>query len=157
MLRTKNKKDCNHATCEAGKCRRLKAKKRVKQLVPLPKLLKKAEKLCNEFIRARDQYKACVSCGSDKGCQAGHYIPVGKSSYLRYDERNIHLQCIYCNKYQHGNPITYRIELRKRIGDFELEKLERDFIENPMYKWTREALQAVIEYYSEKLKVLKAA
>lgn len=148
MLRTKNKRSCNHATCE-GKCRRLKAKKRVK-LVPLPKLLKKAEKVCNEYIRLRDQNKPCISCNSENANQAGHYISVRQSSFLRFDERNIHLQCAGCNCWKHGSPITYRIELRKRIGDLELERLERDFIENKMYKWSREALEGVISYYTDK-------
>jgi hypothetical protein len=141
---------CKHPTCN-GKCRRIKAKKRVK-LIPLPKLLKKAEKICNEYIRLRDQGKACISCNSDLANQAGHYISVRQSSYLRFDERNIHLQCPGCNCWKHGSPITYRIELRKRIGDYELERLERDFIENKMYKWNRAELENVISYYTGKLK-----
>lgn len=133
--------------------------KKVKRarLVPVPKLLKKAEKVCNEYIRLRDQFKACISCNSDNANQAGHYISVRQSSFLRFDERNIHLQCAACNCWKHGSPVTYRIELRKRLGDLELEKLERDFIENRLHKWTRQALENIIDYYSEKLKELKAA
>src|SRR5687768_5438303 len=111
-----------------------------KKLTPIPKLLKKAEKVCNEYVRIRDEGKACVSCGSDYANQAGHYISVIQSSFLRFDERNIHLQCAGCNCWKHGSPITYRIELRKRIGDFELEKLERDMIENRLKKWSRSEL-----------------
>jgi hypothetical protein len=147
-------KTCKHPTC-ANTCRRVKKSKRVK-LTPLPRLMDKAQKLCNEYIRLRDQGKPCISCNSEQANQAGHYISVRMSSFLRFDERNIWLQCAGCNCYKYGSPITYRMELVKRIGEFEVERLERDFIENKMYKWNRQALEEVISNYSEKIKALKA-
>jgi hypothetical protein len=65
--------------------------KKKSKAIPLPKMLEKAQKVVNEFIRLRDQDQPCISCGKE-GNQAGHYIPVNKSSYLRFDERNINLQ-----------------------------------------------------------------
>jgi hypothetical protein len=127
------------------------------KLTPLPKLLEKVQKLVNQYVRIRDEGKPCISCGSNAANQAGHYIPVNKSSFLRFDERNIHLQCAGCNCWGHGNQVSYRIELRKKLGDFELEKLERDYIENRVHKWTRGDLENLISFYSDKLKQLKAA
>jgi hypothetical protein len=127
------------------------------KLTPLPRLLEKVQKLVNQYVRIRDEGKPCISCGSNAANQAGHYIPVNKSSFLRFDERNIHLQCAGCNCWGHGNQVSYRIELRKKLGDFELEKLERDYIENRVHKWTRGDLENLISFYSDKLKQLKAA
>jgi hypothetical protein len=127
------------------------------KLTPLPKLLEKVQKLVNQYVRIRDEGKPCISCGSNAANQAGHYIPVNKSSFLRFDERNIHLQCAGCNCWGHGNQVSYRIELRKKLGDFELEKLERDYIENRVHKWTRGDLENLISFYSDKLKQLKNA
>lgn len=120
-------------------------------------MLKKAEKVCNEYIRQRDKDLPCISCASENANQAGHYISVRLSSYLRFDERNINRQCAGCNMWKHGNPIFYRRELVKKLGEFEVEKLERDAIENRLKKWTRSELQEIIEYYLEKLKHLRAA
>lgn len=127
------------------------------KLTPLPKLLEKAQKIVNQYIRERDKEKPCISCGSNLANQAGHYIPVNKSSFLRYDERNIHIQCAACNCWGHGNQVAYRIELRKKIGELELEALERDYIENKVHKWSRSDLEEIIEYYNDKLKQHKAA
>lgn len=120
--------------------------KRVK-LEPLPKLLKRTEAIVNAWVRRRDEGKPCVSCGGYHKLQAGHFIPVGKCSYTRFDVNNIHGQCGGCNGPGSGNLIPYRIELRKRIGDFALEKLERDFIENRCHKWSRTELNEIIEKY----------
>jgi hypothetical protein len=167
-------KQCNHPCC-GPECRKIKPKKprtpikkstmkkvktdkskRVK-LIPLPKLIKLTEAIVNEYVRLRDKDKPCVSCGGYHILQAGHFIAVGQSSFLRFDIRNVHGQCGGCNGPKRGNVLHYRIELRKRIGDLELEKLERDWIENKYYKWTRDELNSIIEKYSLEIKQLKAA
>lgn len=69
------------------------------------------------FIRVRDthleddgiRYGNCISCqrriALTEG-DAGHFI---KATYLmhRYDERNVHLQCRYCNRFLDGNQAEY--------------------------------------------------
>lgn len=133
-------------------------KGRVRQkLTPLPKLLKKAETVVNAYVRVRDADQPCISCGGWHTLQAGHYIAVSKCSFLRFDERNINGQCGGCNGPLRGNEIKYRMGLRKKIGDLELEALERAFIENRCHKWSRSDLETIINFYSDKLKTLKAA
>jgi hypothetical protein len=150
-------KPCRHPLCpDSGPCKKAKGTKKeakVKRvlLTPLPKLLKETEALCNRYIRLRDAGKPCVSCGNYTTLQAGHYIAVKQSSFLRYDEFNIAGQCAQCNKWRYGNAIPYRIELRKRIGELELERLERDFIENKRHKWGRQELEEIKEYYRNKI------
>lgn len=143
----------NHQYLRSDRKVGLKPKK--EKLIPLPRLLKLTEAACNRYIRLRDEGKPCVSCGSDKANQAGHYIAVNLSSFLRFDEFNINLQCPGCNLFKHGNPVAYRIELRKRIGEFELERLERDFLEKKVHKWSRQSLMDIKEYYEQKIKTLE--
>lgn len=85
------------------------------KLTPLNELLKDAEREVNQFIRNRDKKLGCITCG-DKVTDAGHFIPVGENSALRFEELNIWGQCINCNRHKDGNRKVYRIELIKRIG-----------------------------------------
>jgi len=126
-------------------------KKKATKVVPIPKLKAKAQELCNKYIRLRDAGKPCISCGSDKANQAGHFIAVNQSSFLRFEESNIHLQCSYCNCHLHGNQIAYRLNLIKKIGEAEVNRLEADYMANKVYKWTREELEQIIEHYKEKI------
>lgn len=131
-----------------------KKEKRVK-LIELPKLVKQTQEVFNRYIRLRDAGKPCISCGGYHTLQAGHYIAVGQSSYLRFNENNAAGQCGGCNGPKYGNPIPYRIELRKRIGDLALEQLERDFLENKRHKWTRADLEGIKEKYLQKIQELE--
>jgi len=156
-------KKCKHPTC-SNECRRevkpkkvyilkkVSDKKKVKKIkcVPLPKLKEKAQKVFNAFIRERDKGMPCISCGSLNANQAGHYFPVGRFSALRYHPDNCHLQCAGCNCYAYGNQAMYRIGLVKRIGVLAMEALEREAIETPVRKWTREELMLIIDTYKPK-------
>lgn len=87
--------------------------------------LRDAQIAYNAWIRARDDGKPCVSCGSFTGKKnAGHYRSVGSAPELRFEPMNCHLQCEKCNSYLSGNLINYRIELIKRIGLDNVEWLE---------------------------------
>lgn len=84
----------------------------------------------NAYVVARDRAKGlgCVSCGTHDGKpQAGHYLSRGARPGLRYDERNLWLQCYRCNVELSSNAIMYRIELVKRIGAQAVEELEQDY------------------------------
>ena len=51
----------------------------------------------------------CVTCGKSfhwKETQAGHFVH-GTSSLSWLDERNVHVQCIRCNKFLHGHLTRY--------------------------------------------------
>ena len=88
------------------------------------------QKDVNAYIVARDRAKGygCISCGTHNGKpQAGHYLSRGARPGLRYDERNIWLQCYRCNVELSSNAIMYRIELVKRIGAQAVEELEQDY------------------------------
>ena len=79
---------------------------------------------CHRYIRKRDEGKPCVSCGKYTTLQAGHFYPAGKYGSLKFDERNINGQCYQCNIYGSNHTgAAYERELRKRIGDEEVETL----------------------------------
>jgi hypothetical protein len=116
------------------------------KLVSIPKLLKKAEKIFNAWIRKRDEGNKCISC-ENLGNQAGHYFPVGYSG-VRFDEINVNLQDAYCNCYAYGNQAMYRIGLVIKYGEGAVRDLEKRAIETKYKKWSRPELQEIIEKYS---------
>jgi hypothetical protein len=118
-----------------------------KGLIPLPKLLKKAEKIFNAYIRKRDEGLRCISCDRP-GNQAGHYFPVKGYSSLRFNEYNVNLQCPVCNLYQHGNQAMYRIGLVDKIGEEAVKELEKLAVTERVKKWTRSELEEIIKTYT---------
>lgn len=113
-----------------------------------------AQKLFNQFIRLRDKDLACISCGTRNDIQyhAGHYKPAGGFSYLRFDENNVHKQCVRCNSHLAGNLNNYRPALIEKIGLAEVERLEQP---NQIKSWTVEELQEIITKYRAKIKELQ--
>lgn len=115
--------------------------------------LRDAQIAYNGWIRARDDGKPCVSCGSFTGKKnAGHYRSVGSAPELRFEPLNCHLQCEKCNSYLSGNLINYRIELIKRVGLDKVEWLEGH---HEPKKYTIPELKAIRDEYRLKLKELK--
>ena len=108
-----------------------------------------AQKLFNQYIRLRDKELPCVSCGTTNDIQyhAGHYKPAGGFSYLRFDENNVHKQCVRCNSHLAGNLVPYREALIQKIGLDEVERLEQP---NQIKAWTVEEYQAIIKTYRQK-------
>lgn len=96
--------------------------------------LRELQAAFNAWVRQRDAGKPCISCGRyGQDMQAGHYRSVGSSPGTRFTPNNCWLQCRQCNLYQHGSPISYRINLIKRIGLEAVEELEK---EHPPLKLT---------------------
>lgn len=117
-----------------------------KKAVPLPKLLSKAQKVFNFFIRNRDKDKGCISCGNQI-TEAGHYYSQGHHSALRYNEVNTNGQCTRCNKWMHGNLINYRHGLVKRYSQKQIDILDSIGTRNPVKKWTQFEIEQIIEKY----------
>ena len=76
-------------------------------------------KLDEEFqamIRARDSDRRCISCGERPVENAGHFIK-RKPLATRWDVRNVHGQCIFCNKFQDGNLFQYGMAIKRKCGE----------------------------------------
>ncbi len=111
-----------------------------------------ATKHFNKFIRERDLFKPCISCGKSGDAnflQAGHYLSGGHHPGLKFNEHNTNGQCVKCNMYLSGNLINYRIGLIKRIGEDGVKSLEDKaaIFKRTGYKWDRFVLIAIIEKY----------
>lgn len=136
----------------AKKLEKAETKAKLEEHKPLSYWLKKAEAACNEYIRARDP-DVCISCGVtySSAWQAGHYIAVGANSTLRFNEDNIHKQCIQCNMFKGSNATPYRIGLLEKLGAERVEWLESW---HAPVKMTRAAAEEVTAHYRAKLRAL---
>lgn len=126
----------------------------------LPELLKEAQKEFNAYIRLRDAGRPCICCGATPAGEAlrggdvdaGHYRSVGSAPHLRFDERNVHSQRKYCNRYGAGRAVDYRIGLIARIGLEAVEALEAD--QEPR-KYTRDDVRSIRDTYRARVRALK--
>jgi len=141
-----------HTSKEKDKRDRKEYREKKEALKTRSEWLKEAQVIFNRFIRMRDAHLPCVSCGQHRiSYDAGHYRSVGAASHLRYNEDNVHKQCVHCNQHKSGNAIDYRINLIKRIGLERVEKLESC---NETVKYTIEDAKEIKKLYNLKIKQL---
>ena len=138
---------------EKAKRERKEYRKRKDELKTRSEWLKEAQVIFNRYIRLRDAELPCVSCGQHRNSyDAGHYRSVGAAPQLRFNEDNVHKQCVHCNQHKSGNAVEYRINLVKRIGQDKVEYLESC---NDPVKYTIEDAKEIKRLYNEKLKELR--
>ena len=109
----------------------------------------------NKYIRLRDKGKPCISCGRPlrEKYDAGHCYSVGAYPNLRFNEDNVHGQCVACNQHKHGNVSEYVINLPLRIG-LERYELLLDKRKEPQ-NYTVSDLKELIEVYKTKIKKIE--
>lgn len=129
-------------------------KLKLDKLKPLSQWLREAQAACNAYVRERDKMLPCVSCGRfhSGAYDAGHYRSVGAAPSLRFDEANIHRQCVPCNQHRSGNIVEYRIGLLQRIGQAELDRIEGPLL---VVKYTIDDAKRIKAYFVSKLRELK--
>jgi hypothetical protein len=112
-------------------------------------LIKIAVRHFHLYIRNRDQGKPCISCSKKTKLQAGHFYSAGKHPQLRFNEDNVHGQCLSCNYYMSANLLNYRINLIDKIGMDRVYDLEQtvELSKKQSYKWDRFELVDIIEKY----------
>ena len=114
---------------------------------------KLAQDACNAYVRERDIWENCISCGSYNGkMNAGHYLSAGAHPELRFEEDNIHKQCERCNSSLSGNIVRYRPALIEKIGTERVKWLEGP---HEMVKRSIEDLVEIQKHYKAKLKELR--
>ncbi|WP_024180713.1 recombination protein NinG [Escherichia coli] len=123
-------------------------------LKPRSYWIKQAQQAVHAFIRERDRDLPCISCGTLTSAQwdAGHYRTTAAAPQLRFDERNIHKQCVVCNQHKSGNLVPYRVELISRIGQEAVDEIESN---HNRHRWTVEECRAIKAKYQQKLKDLR--
>lgn len=128
-------------------------KKKKKKLKSLSSLTKEAQVVFNAYIRKRDSegdWFRCISCGQTlpiKSMQAGHYIAVSRSRFLRFNKNNVSGECQGCNNFNPSHLIGYRANLILKIGSSAVADLEYHDKHRTPHKFTRGELQELIERY----------
>lgn len=111
---------------------------------------------CHKFVRKRDEFKPCISCGTsyNTNFQAGHFYKAQLFSNLKFNENNIHGQCPQCNLLKEGNESGYRVGLLQRYGQGfvnNLDSLAQHYKKN-VFSWEREELEEIRNYFKLKNK-----
>jgi hypothetical protein len=123
-------------------------------LMTIQDYVKLAQQVFNKYIRLRDAGNVCISCQKKPlKTNAGHFYNANNHWSVRFDERNVHLQCEHCNTYLSGNLIYYRENLLKKIGIEEFENLSDEAMKTR--KFTIEELKEIISTYKKKIKELE--
>lgn len=112
------------------KCEFTRLKQKQKNYKPIKIKRNLEQEKVNKDVRERDKDKPCISCGKFIQLEAGHFIPISKSRKLRYDLRNIHGQCGWCNRFLNGNYQEYKLGLIQRYGLEFVENLENVDLKN---------------------------
>ncbi len=120
-------------------------------LMTVQDYIKLAQQVFNKYIRLRDAGNVCISCQKKPLKEnAGHFYNANNHWNVRFDERNVHLQCEHCNTYLSGNLIEYRSRLINKIGIEQLTLLELEA--NKTRKFTIDELKQIINKYKLKIK-----
>lgn len=132
------------------KMRRMERVEMKDKLKTLQHRLAAAQIAFNSYIRIRDKWKPCVSCGTPPtehgrggSRDASHYLARGSTkggSLRRFDPLNVHAACKKCNRFLSGNMVPYRVELIKRIG---LERVEAIENTNEVKRWNHTDLRRI--------------
>lgn len=118
----------------------------------------KAWDMFSKYIRLKEvdqnEMVSCYTCGTKKHWKevhAGHYIAKSLSLALRFDERNVHPQCVACNQWRHGNLAQYALALKREYGEGILEELDRDRRMGEGFKIYESGYREIYEKYKEKV------
>lgn len=111
-------------------------------------------KVFSTYVRLRDN-GICFTCGTRKHykqMQAGHFI----HNVLDFDEKNIHAQCVACNKFRHGMGQEYAIRIVQKYGHEELLSIkQRATRALGGERLSEEEYAEKFEYYKSKVKELE--
>jgi hypothetical protein len=167
-VRRKNKKDHEQKIKE----QRRKDKQWLEENKSKSELTKEAQKEFNKYIRLRDYFDDCISCGADRfsiekeqgwkvggAWDAGHFLSRGAHPNLRFNTYNAHKQCKTCNggsgKFSHKEKTTtekYRANLIDKIGESKVARLEED---NSIMKLDKDYLRRVRDVFRKRARLTK--
>lgn len=120
--------------------------------------LRELQAAFNAWIRARDAELPCISCGRPASWQgqwdAGHFMSRGSNPAIRFDPANVHKQCLPCNRHHSGALLSYRVNLIKKIGLAQVERLEGPH--EPL-KLTLAEIQEMKTFYRAEVRRMKKA
>lgn len=120
--------------------------KKKKKVVPKGKrvmrLKKKADKALQDYHRSLQL--DCECCGAPADVQH-HHCPKSRSSYLRYDGRNLIALCQGCHYKHHKGDVEVSYQYRiKKAANWEQDLFKLQHIYK---KWEEEELKDIIKSY----------
>jgi len=120
------------------------------------KLIKKLDVIFSQYIRLsrsdKNGFCTCITCGKkghwkNGGIQAGHFMS-RKHYSTRWNEDNVHPQCVACNMFRSGEQYKYSIFLgTDKANDLFLQSQK-------IVKFANNEIEQMITEYSEKLQKL---
>lgn len=119
----------------------------------------KLDQVFARFIRERDSKSGgfvCVTCQKVKflqSLQAGHCFS-RKYYSIRWNEKNVHGQCDYCNMQSTGRQAEHQNYIIKKYGVEALTELTLK-VKGRQRKPTVEEMDRLRKYYEEKLTIIK--
>lgn len=107
-----------------------------------------------KWVRMRDEKLNCISCNYwANRFDGGHYFKAEIYSGLIFHPHNVNKQCsMRCNNMLHGAEAEYRIGLVAKIGERAVKDLETLKDKLRQYKYTKEQLTEINQYYKTKIK-----
>ena len=142
----------NLIKAQAKKRARAERKKYNYESMTLSDWKRKVQTVFNTFIRLRDRGKGCASCGTplqNRKFDAGHFYATTYEG-LRFNESNVHGQCVPCNRNLHGNIHEYRKRIVERIGKEGLQWLDDNRLIK--LKLSKQELEELFNKYKLKVK-----
>lgn len=131
--------------------KRREAKRRRIRSGSLSRLQKRLDSVFSQFIRYSRADKEgkcpCYTCGHIypvKKLHNGHYLLRGYKA-TRWDESNCRPQCGVCNLWRKGEPVVFRENLVKELGEKNVVALEQR--RHQIRKWTADEMAAKIKEY----------
>lgn len=155
------------------KVKRVKHRELKESIKPLSKLKSEAQDAFNKYIRLRDFWEPCISCGKSKqeiegdqgwkvgGCwDAGHFKSRGAKKQLRFVLFNVHKQCKSCNggsgKFS-SKAVTvdarYEENLIKKIGSKKVDWLNNN---NDIVRFDADYYRRIKRIFNKKAKMKQA-
>jgi len=125
----------------------------------LQALDRKLWKIFSQYIRKRDcpnGYGTCVTCGKLKPyaeMDAGHFIG-RRHKATKFDERNVAVQCRYCNRFNSGESWAFGQWIDQKYGAGTAETLY-NLSRARGTRLDRLWYEDAIKEYTEKLKALE--
>ena len=117
------------------------------------KLVKKLDNIFSQYIRLSNSVNdiaECVTCNKKdhwKKMQCGHFQS-RKHYSIRWDERNVAVQCAGCNVFRYGEQFKFSLYLGVKLSEELLQK-SRETV-----KFADVDLLEMADYYSNKVKLL---
>lgn len=110
-------------------------------------LIKEADRVFSLYIRGRDSWKPCCTCGAvwTEQAQCGHCM--SRRHYnTRWIEKNAHWQCFRCNMILSGEQYAHALYIDKKYWPWTASMIQK------MAQWTEkitdhELIETILHYY----------